>query len=36
MPAYSSEQDLSMVEASQLLGVPRSTLYEELKHIRTQ
>ena len=29
------EQDLSMVEASQRLGVPRSTLYEELKHIRT-
>ena len=29
------EQDLSMVEASQQLGVPRSTLYEELKHIRT-
>ena len=29
------DQDLSMVEASQRLGVPRSTLYEELKHIRT-
>ena len=29
------EQDISMVEASQRLGVPRSTLYEELKHIRT-
>jgi len=29
------EQDLSMVETSQRLGVPRSTLYEELKHIRT-
>lgn len=29
------EQDLSMVEASQRLGVPRTTLYEELKHIRT-
>ena len=29
------EQDTSMVEASQRLGVPRTTLYEELKHIRT-
>ncbi|MBK7079403.1 MAG: sigma-70 family RNA polymerase sigma factor [Betaproteobacteria bacterium] len=29
------EQDLSMVKASQRLRVPRSTLYEELKHIRT-
>ena len=28
------EQDISMVEASQRLGVPRTTLYEELKHIR--
>jgi len=28
------EQDLTMVEASQRLGVPRGTLYEELKHIR--
>jgi len=28
------EQDLTMVEASQRLGVPRATLYEELKHIR--
>lgn len=29
------EQDLTMVEASKRLGVPRGTLYEELKHIRT-
>ena len=28
------EQDLTMVEASHRLGVPRGTLYEELKHIR--
>jgi len=28
------EQELTMVEASQRLGVPRSTLYEDLKHIR--
>lgn len=28
------EEDLTMVEASQRLGVPRGTLYEELKHIR--
>ncbi len=28
------EQDLTMVEASQRLGVPRGTLYGELKHIR--
>ena len=28
------EQDLTMVEVSQRLGVPRGTLYEELKHIR--
>ena len=29
------EEDTSMVEASQRLGVPRTTLYEELRHIRT-
>jgi RNA polymerase sigma factor (sigma-70 family) len=28
------EQDLTMVEASQRLGIPRGTLYEELKRIR--
>ena len=28
------EHDLTVVEASRRLGVPRGTLYEELKHIR--
>ncbi len=28
------EHEISIVEASQRLGVPRSSLYEELKHIR--
>ena len=28
------DEDLTMVEASRRLGVPRGTLYEELKHIR--
>ena len=30
------EYDLTMAEASQRLGVPRGTLYEELKHIRAR